>query len=187
MSRLSFNYCCSITLILCATCAGAFDVEIIGSNPYELHPAQAPSSSLRLTGWLPRQPASVAGGLGLTLAVPGGAVRQPFPTAPTKPLTLDLGVRWRSALGSNLHMEFSAWGQSSRAFANNPSTHDAMGMIRQRDVTSYGTRMELQWSNAPARGLLPEHGAIGMQLQGGSRVVLRARRGGPMVYFRSRF
>jgi len=172
-----FKCCRPIALALCITSAAAFDMDIVGSHSYELHPAQAPSPSLRLTGWLPQQP---AGSIGLTLAMPST-------TAPAKPLTLDLGVRWRSAWGNNLHMEFSAWGQAPQPFASTPSTHDTMGMIRQRDTAGYGTRMELQWSNAPTRGLLPEHGAIGMQLQGGSRVVLRAKRGGPMVYFRSRF
>jgi len=177
MTCLSIRCCCPVALALCAACAAAFDMEMVGSNPYELYPAQAPSSSLRLTGWLPKQP---AGSVGLTLTVPST-------TAPTKPLILDLGVRWRSAWGNNLRMEFSAWGHPLQPFASTPNTHDAMGMIHQRDTAGYGTRMELQWSNAPTRGLLPEHGAIGMQLQGGSRVVLRAKRGGPMVYFRSRF
>jgi hypothetical protein len=34
---------------------------------------------------------------------------------------------------------------------------------------------------------VPEFGAVGVQLQGGSKLVLRARKGGPMLYYRARF
>ena len=33
----------------------------------------------------------------------------------------------------------------------------------------------------------PELGAIGVQLQGDSRLLLRVRRGGPMLYYRAKF
>ena len=33
----------------------------------------------------------------------------------------------------------------------------------------------------------PEFGAIGVQLQGDSRLLLRVRRGGPMLYYRAKF
>ncbi|PZU35881.1 MAG: hypothetical protein DI574_11870, partial [Acidovorax sp.] len=66
--------------------------------------------------------------------------------------------------------------------------HDAMGMIWGRDQGSnFGTRLEVQWSASRTRGLVPELGAIGVQLQGDARLVLRARRGGPMVYYRAKF
>ena len=63
-----------------------------------------------------------------------------------------------------------------------------MGLIWGRDQGSnFGTRLEVQWSASRTRGLVPELGAIGVQLQGDARLVLRARRGGPMVYYRAKF
>jgi|GEM_PF-1527224 len=186
---LSRALCCwyPVALALCVTTAAAVDVEVLHANPYQFHLAQSPAPSLRLTSWMqPQAMPSRLDSLGLSLDLPSEPPSQ-FPASPPQPLVLDLGVRWRSQLGSRLHLEFSAWGQSALPFARDNTAHDAMGMIRQREITGYGTRVEVQWSNAPTRGLLPENGAIGMQLQRGSRVVLRAKRGGPMVYFRSKF
>ena len=64
---------------------------------------------------------------------------------------------------------------------------DAVDLIWQREHLVYGTRLEVQWASSRTRGLVPEFGAIGVQLQGGSRLVLRARRGGPMLYYRAKF
>ena len=64
---------------------------------------------------------------------------------------------------------------------------NAMGMIWQQDQPRFGTRLEVQWSSSRTRGLVPEFGAIGLQLEGNSRLLLRARGGGPMLYYRTRF
>ena len=63
----------------------------------------------------------------------------------------------------------------------------APAVLRLRCQPVRGTRLEVQWSASRTRGLVPELGAIGVQLQGDARLVLRARRGGPMVYYRAKF
>jgi len=45
----------------------------------------------------------------------------------------------------------------------------------------------VQWTSSRAGSLVPEFGAIGVQLQGDSRLLLRVRRGGPMLYYRAKF
>jgi len=173
---------CLVVLSLCTSHAAAVDMNV-DVDSYQLHPAGAQAPGLRLTAWPQETEVNSPARFGLTLTLP--TAQQQWPAAPAgqRPLVLDLGLRWRSALGNNLHLDVSAWGQP---LASHTGAHDAMGMIREHEA-GYGTRVELQWSNAPKSGFLPEHGAVGMQLQGGSRVVLRAKRGGPMVYFRSRF
>lgn len=89
------------------------------------------------------------------------------------PASLDLGVRWRSRLDGTHHVDISAW---ARAPQWSPS-QDALGMIWQTQQPVYGTRVEVQWASSKTRGLVPEFGAIGVQLQGGSRLVLRAQGG----------
>ncbi len=66
------------------------------------------------------------------------------------------------------------------------SMRDAQGMIWQQDQPAFGTRLEVQWSCSRMPGWAPEFGAIGLQREGNARLLLRARRGGPMHY-RTRF
>lgn len=140
-----------------------------------------------ITRWLTPLQASR---LGLTLGVVvpsdgaarAGSVSPAYP--PGTPLAYDLGLRWRSQLQPRVRLDLQAWART------HPHTglHDAMGMIWGRDQGSnFGTRLEVQWSASRTRGLVPELGAIGVQLQGDARLVLRARRGGPMVYYRAKF
>lgn len=136
-----------------------------------------------ITRWLtPDSPSR----FGLTLGVsapaanfsaPGALANSIAGSSPQPTLQLDLGVRWRSQLQRGRHLDVSAWAQ----------TPDAMGLIWQTQPPTYGTRVEVQWASSRTRGLMPEFGAIGVQLQGGSRLVLRARKGGPMVYYRAKF
>ncbi|MBS0466274.1 MAG: hypothetical protein JSS31_10610 [Proteobacteria bacterium] len=67
------------------------------------------------------------------------------------------------------------------------SMRDAQGMIWQQDQPAFGTRLDVQWSCSRMPGWAPEFGAIGLQLEGNARLLLRARRGRPMLYFRTRF
>ena len=102
-----------------------------------------------------------------------GSSNTGFSSAPQ----LDLGVRWRSELQRGRHLDVSAWAQAP----------DAMTQIWQSQSPAYSTRVEVQWASSRTRGLVPEFGAVGVQLQGGSRLVLRARKGGPMLYYRAKF
>lgn len=161
-------------------------------------PAQRPGAAsgfanatqhIDVTRWLtPDAPRSVGFSLGLTSAVPtagaqAGNAAGNF-NGPATPTSLDLGVRWRSRLDSGRHLDVSAWAQTPQLAQSSP---DAMGLIWQQQQPVYGTRVEMQWASSKTRGLVPEFGAIGVQLQGGSRLVLRARKGGPMLYYRAKF
>ena len=128
-----------------------------------------------ITGWLtPRQASS----LGLTLGVVSYARG-----VEASPQAFDLGVRWRSQLDRQIQLDIHAWARTAPPHA----MPNAMGMIWQQDQPRFGTRLEVQWSSSRTRGLVPEFGAIGLQLEGNSRLLLRARRGGPMLYYRTKF
>lgn len=142
-----------------------------------LHQRALASRYSDVTGWLtPDRPAS----LGLTLGVltPGTEGR-----SPNVPLAYDLGIRLRSRLEQRVHLDLHAWARSSQS----ASSHDAVAMVWSREPTSAGTRVEVQWKASRTSGLVPEFGAIGVQLQGDARLLLRARHGGPMVYYRTKF
>lgn len=148
-----------------------------------------------ITRWLtPDAPASVGFSLGLSSAAPSAAASlanananasaNSFANGAAIPSSLDLGVRWRSRLTGGRHLDVSAWAQTPQW---GPSP-DALGLIwQQQQQPVYGTRVEMQWASSKTRGLVPEFGAVGVQLQGGSRLVLRARKGGPMLYYRAKF
>ncbi len=134
-----------------------------------------------ITRWLtPDSQDSFGLSLGLSAPAAGSA---PLATDATSPASLDLGVRWRSRLESGRRLDVSAWARAPQM----AQTPDALGMIRQAQQPLYGTRVEVQWASSKTRGLTPEFGAIGVQLQGGSRLVLRAKKGGPMLYYRAKF
>ena len=163
------------------------------SSAYELNSTVLPrlgdtdaTQHIGVTRWLNPDSPNAWGRFGLSLGVSA-----PAPSAATAPLAagavapagLDLGVRWRSRLDSRRHLDITAW-------AHAPSwrpPQDAMGMIWQSQQLMYGTRVEVQWASSRTHGLVPEFGAVGVQLQGGSRLVLRARKGGPMLYYRAKF
>jgi len=128
-----------------------------------------------ITGWLtPRQASS----LGLTLAVVSEDAG-----AGQRPMAYELGVRWRAQLNPRAQINVHSWTRTAQPAA----MHDAMGMIWQQEQSRYGTRLEVQWTSSRTHGLVPEFGAIGVQMEGNSRLLLRARRGGPMLYYRTKF
>jgi hypothetical protein len=164
------------------TNAGAFSQRAGGASTFA-HATQHTD----VTRWLtPQAPRSLGFTLGVTSAAPSASAlaNSNYLSAPAAPTSLDLGVRWRSRLDSGRQLDVSAWAQTP-SFAQSP---DAMGLIwQQQQQPVYGTRVEMQWASSRTRGLVPEFGAIGVQLQGGSRLVLRARKGGPMLYYRAKF
>lgn len=139
-----------------------------------------------VTRWL--TPATSSGwgqfGLSMGLSAPApGAAAMPLAGGSVSPTSLDWGMRWRSRLDSGRHLDVTAWTRAPQW----SQPQDAMGLIWQSQQPTYGTRVEVQWASSRTRGLIPEFGAIGVQLQGGSRLVLRARKGGPMLYYRAKF
>jgi len=136
-------------------------------------PSQGSIQYTDITGWLtPRQASS----LGLTLGIVSGG-------AGSTPMAYDLGVRWRSQLNARVQLNVHAWTRTPQHWA----MRDAQGMIWHKEQNAFGTRLEVQWATSRTHGLVPEFGAIGLQLEGNSRLLLRARRGGPMLYYRTKF
>lgn len=142
---------------------------------------------LDLTGWLtPRETSRLGLTLGVVLQAQGAAPRAAFEGAlpPGTPLAYDLGVRWQSELRPSLQLDLQAWARTHQY----TGTQDALGMVwNQHENGRFGTRLEVQWTSSRPGGLTPEFGAIGVQLQGDSRLLLRVKRGGPMLYYRAKF
>jgi len=139
-----------------------------------------------ITRWLTAPPQGAWGQFGLSLGMntPSAAATALAQThASVQPTSLDLGMRWRSRLESGRRLDIAAWARAPQW----SQPQDAMNLIWQSRQPVYGTRVEVQWASSRTRGLVPEFGAIGVQLQGGSRLVLRARKGGPMLYYRAKF
>lgn len=151
---------------------------LVGNPGYSASGTQ----SVGLTGWFTTQERYGKFGLSLGMNAPASAAGSAGADA-TMPASMDLGVRWRSQRETGPQLDISAWARTPQA---TPTT-TAIAMIRDEQQLLYGTRVEVQWESSKTRGFAPEFGAIGMQLQGGSRLLLRARKGGPMLYYRSKF
>lgn len=160
------------------------------STPWEItgtrlaaHPAEASGPTLRLdaTQWLPP---SSGGQWGLSLGMENTPPSRPagiFAGLPEAAWGPSVGVHWRTALGGSVVLGVSAW---TRIPAGAPTAAD---LVWQDQHPAYATRVELQWKSSRFGPLIPEWGAIGLQLQGDSRLLLRSRHGGPMIYYRTRF
>ena len=146
-------------------------------------PTDMPGQPMRLsvTHWLAPSGAG-SFGFALGMELPAQGDRRPYTPAAT-PWKTDLGVRWRMPLGSHRQLDMGVWAHTGRAGQQS----DAMGMIWGREQSRFGTNLEVQWNSSRTGGLMPEFGAIGVQLESNSRLLLRARRGGPMLYYRTRF
>jgi hypothetical protein len=95
--------------------------------------------------------------------------------------SVELGLRWRGNITDQRRLDIGAW----RRVTN--TTPDAYTLTQTNDSALYAARVEMQFPSAKYGGLAPELGAIGMQVNGSGKVVLRAKRGGPMVYYRAKF
>lgn len=132
------------------------------------------STRVEISRWA--QPAKASGvGLALGVNLPSGSLVD----ARTGPV-LDVGVRWRSAEVNQRRLDIAA-------FRRVGSSPDAYTLIHADEQPLYAARVEMQFANAKSRRFLPELGAIGMQMNGGGKIVLRAKRGGPMLYYRAQF
>jgi hypothetical protein len=131
---------------------------------------------IAVTGWYgsPSQRAS-AWGLGLALPTHSQQASRYESTAGA-----DLGLRWRSAEEGLGQVHLGLWQRV---------TPDAPSLAQQIAVQpSFDTRLEMQFSAASARGIRFElGGALGMQLNKDEKIMLRAKRGKPMVYYRALF
>jgi hypothetical protein len=129
---------------------------------------------VRWTGTPQSTAVGVSVGVGmqrLTPALPLEASRTSSQMAP------ELGVRVRTGWRDDRRVDVDAWRSYERAL---PGEAD--------DGPSNNARVELQF-RAPkdANGLDVPRGAFGIQTSANSQWVLRAKRGGPMVYYRARW
>ena len=136
-----------------------------------------------VTHWLSTDP---SGGLGISM---GWA--QPTPSNRPTPLLLPdtlweptFGVHWRHTVARGMQLDISTWAQAPYGGQLVPG---ALDLVWQHDSARYGARLEVQWAAPRFGGLLPEYRAIGIRLEGHSQLLLRARSGGPMVYYRTKF
>lgn len=118
-------------------------------------------------------------GLGLAVGMthPAGGSNA-FPTL-TPARSIDLGVHWRYTFDSNYRFDVTAYRKMPNA--------DAMSLIESRDAT-YGARVEMGFgSSAKRKGFVADKGFVGLQLEGGARVSVKRKNGGPMFYYRNTF
>jgi len=92
-----------------------------------------------------------------------------------------IGLRWRSNVSDRQRLDVATWRnfQAERG--------DAFALLDDAEPAPLTTRVEMQFVPPKGRGFGAEHGAIGLQLSSDTKLQLRIKRGGPMVYYRSKF
>lgn len=119
-------------------------------------------------------------GMGFVAGMSPAVARSPAnPSAGPARASLDVGVQWRQHLAGSRQIDVTAW----RRMAAPP---DAYEQAQLREPV-YGARVEMNVNAKPKSGLLASTGFVGMQLQGGARISIKRKNGGPMVYYRTSF
>jgi hypothetical protein len=132
---------------------------------------------LRYVRWAPAGGGAVGLSMGVGATQPVNAPLAAVLRDPRAPATLapEVGVRWRSAWAANHRVDVGAFG-----------AYDNGAALAEDARRSYNARVELQFrENRSKFGFDTGSKAFGLQLSGTSRVMLRAKHGGPMVYYRS--
>ena len=166
---------------LAADTASGPRAEIVLEHLQNLAVPPFAAQRLDVTGW--SRPGRL--GVGLSLGV-WASNSAPLPSGTMNVSSLwtpQLGAHWRMPLSNRLQLNVSGW----IPLQENDAARSSWPL--QNPDIAYAARLEMQWSSPRWGGLIPEYGAIGVQLQGGSsgRLLLRARHGGPMIYYRARF
>jgi hypothetical protein len=116
------------------------------------------------------------------LAVGMSGLSSPSPTslagANVPGPALDLGLHMRHTLESNHRIDVTAW----RRVNSQPDAYTLIQMQQPR----YGARVEMNLK-PQRKGLLADRGFVGLQLEGGGRISVRRKHGGPMFYYRNTF
>ena len=106
-------------------------------------------------------------------AAPWGATPDTLNTA----LRPEVGLRWRSGWRADRRVDVDAWG-----------AYDPSPLTPATERRSFNARVELQFrDNRPRLGFDGSRGALGLQLSSNSQMLLRAKHGGPMLYYRARW
>lgn len=163
-----------LATLLAATAAAAQEREPAGAVSYTLGSTtlpqageQAEQSRMEVVRWAAL--GNSAWGMSLGASRDGHA-----------PLRPEVGVRWRSRLEGNQRLDLSAWRRV-------PVNASADTLPAPQDEVVLQTRIELQFTAPRSSTSLNELGALGVQLGSDSKLSMRIRRGGPMVYYRMRF
>lgn len=120
-------------------------------------------------------------GLGVAVGMSGFAsdrVLLPSGYAAVRP-SVDLGLTFRHTLANDKQIDITAWRRL-------PGEQDAYTLVQMREPL-YGARVEMKLSSASKTGLAFERGFIGLQLEGGAKISIKRRHGGPMFYYRTKF
>jgi hypothetical protein len=91
------------------------------------------------------------------------------------------GLRWRSQVNERQRLDVATWRHLQAA------RDDAALQLDGTEPAPLTTRIEMQFVPPKGRGFGAELGAVGLQLSSDTKLQLRIRRGGPMVYYRSKF
>jgi hypothetical protein len=153
-------------------------LEISGATVPRLDSLDGPFSMKRIdfTSWPGTAQGNSMFGMSLGLSVPPSS-----PLDPRSTQSMDVGLRWRSTLDSTRRIDISAWRRVT-------PVPDAMTLINTSGGQAlYGTRVEMQFTSGRSHRFMPELGAIGMQLDNGAKLSLRAKHGKPMLYYRAKF
>ena len=119
--------------------------------------------------------------LGLSVGVANAAgpaftsLQRPQADPRTAPLVPELGLRLRTRVNADHRLDVGAW-----------SAYDGSVNTPAAERRSYNARVELQFLEHKS-SLATAQGALGLQMSGGSQVMVRSKKGGPMVYYRARF
>jgi hypothetical protein len=119
-----------------------------------------------------------SGGVGAVFGMSGFAFKQPVPAGlvPARP-SVDLGVRFTHKLQSLNQIDVTAWRRMS-------TPDDAYTLIQVREPV-YGARVEMNIK--PSSIIAFDRGFVGLQLEGGARISIKRKNGGPMLYYRTAF
>ena len=95
--------------------------------------------------------------------------------------SVDLGVRWTQRLNNQQQIDVTAWRRMI-------TDQDAYSLIQRQQQPMYGARVELNLAASSSKTrLAADLGFIGLQLEGGARISIKRKYGGPMVYYRTSF
>lgn len=120
------------------------------------------------------------GGMGAVFGMSTTAGAQPpgLGLAPQRP-SVDVGLRFSHRFQNENQIDITAWRRMNTA-------DDAYTQIQMRQPT-YGARVEMEIKPAKFGALALDRGFLGMQLEGGGRISIKRKYGGPMVYYRTAF
>lgn len=171
------------SVCLCAVFSLSLSATELTQTPSVLAPE--PTQRLDLTHWLATQEAG-RWGVSFGLASAFSTRSQVHPAHPHYGATLwepTVGLHWRTSLGQGRHLDVSTWAHLPYSTPQ-PYTSD---LIWRNHQNNYATQVEVQWRSPRFGGIFPEFGAIGVKLEGQGQLLLRARSGGAMLYYRTKF